>query len=172
MWLDSSLYLVPFISAMPNLCRVYFQFGLKSYQFTLGWTFGQNKRQFCLICPENKYAKKRSGFFLWKNWIAMKFELFSNLRPAGDAVAAAWVKFTPLNGETHCSTCVTQNIKENCKMIFRCFYHHSLDKHVNCQQSIYLFKGGRTFWRNYFWARMVTISSSVNSLTTWVKSIV
>ena len=43
----------------------------------------------------------------------MKFDLFLNLRPTGDTVAAAtWVKFTPLNGETDCSTCVTQNLKE------------------------------------------------------------
>ena len=49
----------------------------------------------------------------------MKFDLFSNLRPAGDTVAAAsWVNFTPLNGETDCSTCVTQNYK---RKIAKCF---------------------------------------------------
>ena len=118
-----------------------------------------------------KITTQKEAFFLWKNWIAMKFDLFSNLRPAGDTVAAAsWVKFTPLNGETDCSTCVTQNLKEKLQNVFQVFLQHSLDKHVNCQQSIYLFKGGKTFWRNYFWARMVTISSSVNSLMTTYMS--
>ena len=56
----------------------------------------------------------------------MKFDLFSNLRPAGDALAAAsWVKFTPLNGETDCSTCVTQNIKEKLQNVFQVFLQHS-----------------------------------------------